>query len=105
MGNGDGLLNYIENTGTATAPAFVQRTGSANPFDGIDVGSSSKPTLGDSDDTLNYLENTGTSTALAFVQRTGSANPFDGIDVGWVSAPALADLDADGTLRPRPSIG
>ena len=54
MGNGDGLLNYIENTGTATAPAFVQRTGSANPFDGIDVGSSSKPTLGnlDGDGTL-----------------------------------------------------
>ena len=32
-----GLLNYFENTGTSTAPAFVQRTGSADPFDGIDV--------------------------------------------------------------------
>ena len=44
-----GSLNYIENTGTATVPVFVQRTGSANIFDGIDVGSSSRPALGDID--------------------------------------------------------
>ena len=49
VGNYDGNLNYMENTGTSTAPAFVQRSGSANPFDGINVGSSSKPTLGDVD--------------------------------------------------------
>ena len=45
----DGVLNYIENTGTSTAPVFVQRTGSANPFDGIDVWSQSKPAPGDLD--------------------------------------------------------
>ena len=44
-----GSLNYIENIGTSTAPVFVQRTDSANPFDGIDVGSNSAPTLGDID--------------------------------------------------------
>jgi hypothetical protein len=44
-----GLLNYMENTGTSTAPVFVQRTGNANPFDGIDVGSYSAPALGDLD--------------------------------------------------------
>ena len=49
VGNEDGNLTYMENTGTSTAPAFVQRTGSANPFDGIDVGYLSKPTLGDLD--------------------------------------------------------
>ena len=49
VGNDDGELNYMENTGTATAPVFVQRTGSANPFDGIDVGSYSAPALGDFD--------------------------------------------------------
>ena len=42
-------LTYFENTGTSTAPVFVQRTGSANPFDGIDVGTASYPTLGDLD--------------------------------------------------------
>ena len=42
-----GSLNYIENTGTATAPVFVQRTGSANPFDAINVGWSSVQGIGD----------------------------------------------------------
>ena len=39
----------MENTGTSTAPAFLQRTGTANPFDGIDVGSHSAPALADLD--------------------------------------------------------
>ena len=50
VGNEAGQLNYYaENTGTSTAPVFVQRTGSANPFDGVDVGSLSTPALGDLD--------------------------------------------------------
>ena len=49
VGDGGGLLNYIENTGTSTAPAFVLRTGSANPFDAIDVGDESAPALADID--------------------------------------------------------
>ena len=49
VGNGDGLLNYFENNGTSTAPVFVQRTGSANPLDGVDVGSDCAPALGDLD--------------------------------------------------------
>ena len=50
MGDDDGLLTtYVENTGTSTAPAFVARTGSANPFDGIDVDTESAPALGDVD--------------------------------------------------------
>ena len=49
VGEWDGMLTYIENTGTSTAPAFVQRTGSANPFDGVDVGDNSAPALVDLD--------------------------------------------------------
>ena len=49
VGNGDGELIYIENTGTSTAPVFVQRTGSANPFDGIDVRDWSDPAFADLD--------------------------------------------------------
>ena len=49
VGNVDGELIYVENTGTSKAPVFVQRTGSANPLDGIDVGDSSAPALGDLD--------------------------------------------------------
>ena len=48
VGEDSGDLIYIENTGTSTAPAFVQRTGSIeNPFDDIDVGDRSAPALGD----------------------------------------------------------
>ena len=49
VGNLDGELNYIENTGNSTAPVFVRRTGTANPFDGIDVERTSSPALGDLD--------------------------------------------------------
>ena len=44
-----GPLNYMENIGTSTAPVFVERTGSVNPFDNIDVGWYSTPALGDLD--------------------------------------------------------
>ena len=49
VGDWDGVLNYIENTGTSTAPVFVVRTGSANPFDGINVGLGSAPAVADFD--------------------------------------------------------
>ena len=49
VGERDGELIYAENTGTSTTPVFVQRTGSANPFDGIDVGYDSTPALIDLD--------------------------------------------------------
>ena len=123
MGEAFGNLNYIENTGTATAPVFMLRSGSLNPFNGIDPNVFDASTAafadldGDGDPdlvvcyddgsltySLHYLENTGTSVAWAFVQRTGSGNPFFGSDVTSDSAPALIDLDNDGTLRPRPSI-
>ena len=49
VGNLDGKLNYIENTGTSTTPKFVQLTGRANPFDGMDIASRSAPALADLD--------------------------------------------------------
>ena len=53
VGNYDGELKYIENTGTSTAPVFVVMTLSANPFENIDVGYYSAPALAlDGDGTL-----------------------------------------------------
>ena len=49
MGEEGGKLTYIENTGTSTVPVFVQRTGSANPFDGIKSGELSAPAFSDID--------------------------------------------------------
>ena len=49
MGEWGGLL-YFENTGTSTAPVFLQRTGGSNPFDDIYItGEYSDPALGDLD--------------------------------------------------------
>ena len=111
VGELDGTLNYFENTGTRTAPVFVQRTGAANPFNGVDVGQYSNATfadldgdgdrdviVGDFEGRLNYFENTGSASVPAFTQRTGTANPFNGIDVSRFSIPTLADLDGDGDL-------
>jgi len=104
-----GTFDYFENTGTAAAPNFVQRTGGANPFNGFDVGFTSKPALIDLDNdgdfdmvaaefygTFAYFENTGSAAVPSYTQRTGGANPFNGIDVGFRGAPSFIDLDGDG---------
>jgi hypothetical protein len=44
-----GTFAYIENTGTATSPAFAALTGAANPLDGFSVATSAKPALADLD--------------------------------------------------------
>ncbi len=112
VGELNGPLNLFENTGTSSAPAFVERTGSANPFFGLGIGSRTTPELADLDGdgdfdavpgegrgSLKFLENTGTSSAPAFVQRTGTANPFGGFGLGFIySHPDLVDLDGDGDL-------
>ncbi|WP_193943783.1 FG-GAP repeat domain-containing protein [Sphaerospermopsis aphanizomenoides] len=111
VGYSGGTLLYYRNTGTATNPVYVQQTDTANPFNGIDVGSFSAPTLADldgdkdldavvgaDDGTLLYYRNTGTATNPVYVQQTDTANPFNGIDVGSFSAPTFADLDGDRDL-------
>ncbi|MBK8118775.1 MAG: VCBS repeat-containing protein [Sulfuritalea sp.] len=109
VGAAGGTLKYYENTGTATAPVYLERTGTANPFDGIDVGDRSALAFADldgdrdpdlvvgaGDGTLKVYVNTGTGSVPVYVVRTGAANPFNGIDVGDGGTPAFADLDGDG---------
>ncbi len=109
-GRGFGTLAFLENTGTPTAPSFVEATGTADPFAGIDVGSYSRPALVDLDGdgdldaavgevlgNVHYLRNTGSPSAPAFVELTGTANPLSPVVVaGYFSSPSLADLDGDG---------
>ncbi|MGY6215937.1 putative Ig domain-containing protein [Methylolobus aquaticus] len=112
IGQGSGTLQYLQNTGSATAPVFTARTGTANPFNGLDVGGDSAPALADLDGDgdldavvgetyglLHYFENIGTARAPIFIERTGTDNPLSGIDAGpFFSLPTLADLDADGDV-------
>jgi hypothetical protein len=109
VGGSDGALTYFENTGSATAPVFVERAGNANPLEALALPDYTSPTIGDFDDDGDldvivggsfggflYLQNGGGVTDPDFARRTGSVNPLDGVDVGDRAAPATADLDGDG---------
>jgi hypothetical protein len=103
---------YFENTGSRTAPAFVERTGTDSPFTDGDVLSFPTPVaadldddgdldliVGDSSGSASLFENIGTRKKPTFALRTGADNPFDGVGVpGGLARPALADLDNDGDV-------
>jgi hypothetical protein len=107
--HGEPSLVYFANTGSASAPAYSERTGSANPFAAIAPVWVSMPhlvdldrdgdldlALGDYFGQVRYFANTGTAAVPGFVEATGAANPFAGIDVVFHSSPQIADLDSDG---------
>ncbi|MGD1920754.1 MAG: calcium-binding protein, partial [Pleurocapsa sp.] len=109
IGETYGTINYYENTVSTISPAFIERTGTDNPFDGENVGGSSSPSfadldndsdldalIGSSDGTIKYYENTGSTSSPAFIERTGTGNPLDGEDINSSAHPELVDLDGDG---------
>ena len=118
-------IDYYENTGSAGAPAYTRRTGSANPFSTVTLTSQyAHPTLVDHDDDgdfdlavggwsgtdgfLRYFENTGTAQAPAWTERTGTANPFDGITASlgrWFSMISTGFIDIDGNGSPEMFAG
>jgi hypothetical protein len=112
-GGYDGTMMYFENTGLANTPAFTERTGVENPFNGL-IGAghyNSTPTFVDIDNDddmdafvgeqsgqIKYFENTGLANSPTFIERTGAPNPFNGVDVGSHPTPTFADFDNDGDL-------
>ena len=111
VGNRDGDLAYFRNAGTAGAPAFTQRTGTANPFDSISTNSNSAPELADLDDDgdydlvlwgwygrVNYYENTGTAVRPQFVARSDASDPLNSLVLVNSGKPSFTDLDDDGDL-------
>ena len=109
VGEYSGELIYVENIGTSTAPVFVQRTGSANPFDGIDVGRESAPALGDidGDGTLRPRPSIDKLRPHVFVSRAGDLDLVVGKwkgeliyveNIGTSTAPAFVLM----ATRPRP---
>lgn len=108
LGNQDGIIQFYQNDGAGN---FSPVSGSANPFDGIDVGTQSSPTfadidqdgdldafVGNKDGQLLFFRNDGSPTAPNFVQITDANNPFFGIDLEGKFVPEFADIDQDGDL-------
>lgn len=105
-GDESGNFHYLQNTGTATAPAFAAPV--TNSFGLADIGNYSAPTFVDMDgdgdlDMLSgedygdffYFQNTGTATSPAF--GAPLTNPFGLVNFAYnESAPAFVDMDGDG---------
>ena len=103
IGDVTGILRTFENTGGD----FTELFGTANPFDGVDVGATSRPSFvdvdGDGDidvvvgDSNGYLR-TFEKQGGVFTELTGGANPFAGFGGAFRSSPSFVDLDDDGDM-------
>jgi len=113
VGEGNGTINYYKNVSTIDALIFEEQLDSANPFNGIDVGESSHPALGDvdgdgdldafigeQDGTIKFYENTGTAIAPFFVERIDNDNPLNSVSLGTGSKikPVFAQFVPDGVM-------
>ena len=116
VGETIGTLSYFENTGSAAAPAFTERTGADNPFDGVDVGLDSAPgfadidgdgdldvVVGETDGNLNYFENTGSAVAPAFIERP--APPIRSTASMWGTSACPASPTSTATATSTPWSG
>lgn len=123
IGDHDGTIRFFRNEGTASSPSFPsETTGSANPFNGVDLGNYASPEFGDFDNDgdfdmvvgsdlgndafgnpyygpIQYFENTGDANNPSFTELTGTDSPFIGVSVGYYdTSPSVFDIDNDGDL-------
>jgi hypothetical protein len=89
VGKATGEVVYFLNTGTSTTPVFIEQTGAANPFNGIDVGDASTPSfadldgdddldifIGEYDFNINYYRNIGSAYMMTVNITAQNENPF-----------------------------
>ncbi len=111
VGDSSGLLRAFRNDGPGQP--FTELAGAANPFNGIDVGSFSRPGVVDldGDGDLDLLVSNSSPSVfrafrnngpdLAFTEMTGGAsgtNPFAAVTGAGYGQPGFVDLDGDGDL-------
>ncbi|MEO1200422.1 MAG: FG-GAP-like repeat-containing protein [Pseudomonadota bacterium] len=107
VGEGDGTVNYFENTGSSTNPVFGSPVNGAfglpditwdyaPTFVDIDNDGDMDLFVGESDGVINFFENVGTSTNASFA--SGVTTPFGLAGVTSDTEITFADLDKDGDL-------
>jgi hypothetical protein len=87
-----GELFYFENVGTPAAPAFVERTGAENPFDGMSVGQHAEPTFADIDadgDLEMITSGSAYPERFLFFERVEAESLPLGRSIGWAGAIGL----------------
>ncbi len=111
IGEKNGTIAYVENTGSTSAGVFA--IPDDNPLDSIDVGQKSRAVfvdldcdgdfdcfISDQNGGILYYENVGTAVTPSFVERLGSENPLShdrlGASVGSFGTPYFVDIDWDG---------
>ncbi|MBS4059080.1 MAG: T9SS type A sorting domain-containing protein [Bacteroidetes bacterium] len=124
LGEDSGALHYYENEGTVFVPDFVPKTGLENPFNGIDLGTESKPAfadvdndgdadlfIGNEDGQMFYFKNMTIQTALSsFAPEAISIfpNPTNGviqINTGSMKNVKASIFDTAGNLLLTHEIG
>lgn len=105
VGEYKGALQYFQNTGTASAPAYAAvvtnpfgltaTTGYSMPaFADIDGDGDQDLFVGDAPGAIQYFQNTGTASVPAFAAAI--QNPFGLTSQSSLATPNLTDLDGDG---------
>jgi hypothetical protein len=112
IGEGSGNINFFLNTGSSTVPAFTEKTGADNPFNGVNLGSNSSPAFADIDKDgdqdcfvlasyytgyISYFKNTGSASAPVFAKQATSPLT-DAHDFSTYSTLVLGDIDKDGDM-------
>ena len=101
IGSSDGTIKYYKNTGSVSSPRFVSQTGTSNPFNGVDVGLYSTPTLvdidgdgdldafiGKFDGTIDYYKNINPIVSITPGTTPSESGPTRGNFVITLSEPA-----------------